>query len=171
MFEAESKTVNEIPFKVVPFPAAKALRLQHKLVKIIGPAFGRLIGSLSSGDTDQVGKVSLGNIKIDGFEVSQALESLFSQLSEDEFMSLIKELFSGVSCEVTRDGKSVLIDFQENFEARLDIVFQRKLFTIYPVIFFVLEVNFPDFFGQLEGIGNRLQTILSMPGKESAGIY
>jgi hypothetical protein len=169
MFEAESKTINEIPFKVVPFPAAKALRLQHKLIKIIGPAFGRLIGSLSSENT-QVGAVSLGNVRIDGFEVSQALESLFNQLNEDEFMLLVKELFSGVSCEVTREGKTVLIDFQDKFEERFDIVFQRKLFTIYPVIFFVLEVNFPDFFGGLEGIGNRLQTTLSKLGSANAGI-
>jgi hypothetical protein len=160
MFEVKSKTINNIPFKVVPFPAAKAYRLKLRLLKLIGPAFGRLVGSFDGANT-----TSFLNAKVDGEQLAEALESLFTQLTEDEFMALLKDILQGVSCEITgADERSVLVNMADEFETKLDMVFQGRLFTVYPVILFVLEVNYPDFFGQMAGIGNRLATIMSKLG-------
>ncbi len=156
MFEAKSKEIHGINFKVVPFPAVTALRLKVHLLKILGPAFGRLLGSFKG-----IGKGNVADAEIDGAALAGALEELFAQVSENEFIDLLQKLFSGVSCELKSEDKKVLINFGDDFETKMDLVFQGKLFTIYPVILFVLEVNFPDFFGQMAGIGNRMQTMLS----------
>lgn len=161
-FEPKSKTINEINFKVVPFAALEALRLKAYLLKTAGPAFGQLLGSfenLSAG---------LGNMKIDGEKLSGAIETLMGHLGEEEFVALVQRMLKGVSC-VIKDvaGKDLFINFVDEFSVKMDLVFQGKLMSIYPVMLFVLEVNFPDFFGKVGGIGNRIQTALSTKGDES----
>jgi hypothetical protein len=145
MFEAKSKEINGLKFIVSPFPAVKALKLKVHLLKIIGPAFGQLLGSV---------KNIKAETEINGESLGGALELLFSSLTEDEFIDILKTLLANTSCEVKGDKGTVLIPFTEDkFNTALDLVFQGKLFTIYSVIGFVLEVNYPDFFGQMEGIG------------------
>lgn len=163
MFETKSRIIDGISFKVRPFPAIEALQLKAYLLKTFGPAFGRAIGGLES---------SAGaDLKINGAEISGAIQTLFSQLSESDFVALIQRMLKEVACEIPdQSGKMVLVNMSEDFSAKLDIVFQGKLFTIYPVILFVLEVNFPDFFGKVGGIGRRLQTMLSKKDAQNAEV-
>ncbi len=166
MFEAKSKTINGINFKVAPFPAVTALKLKVNLLKTLGPAFGHLLGSFEG-----IGKGSIADAKVDGAELANALEVLFSQLGEEDFIRLLSRLLEGVSCEIQgEDRQPIIVNFGTDFETKMDMVFQGKLFTIYPVILFVLEVNFPDFFAQMAGIGSRLATTLSRLANGDMGL-
>lgn len=159
VFEPKERVIEGIKFKVVPFPAIEALRIKMYLLKTFGPAFGRMIGSVKN---IGAGK-KLKDAEIDGNGLAQALELLFTQLGEEEFISLVQRMLRSTACEV--NNKFVLFD--SDFESKMDQVFQGNLFALYPLFAFVLEVNFPDFFGKMEGIGGHLQTLLSNGAAES----
>jgi len=156
IFIPKSKVINGVTYKVAPFPAVEALKLKAHLVKILGPALGRLIGSIR-------GAGDVLNAEVNGIELAGALDGLMSQLGEDAFVALIKRMLGAASCEIPDEttGKPVMISFASDFDTKLDLVFQGRLFDVYPVLAFVLEVNYPDFFGKLGGIGAKLQTLIS----------
>jgi hypothetical protein len=156
IFVPKTKVIDGVTYKVTPFPAVEALKLKAYLLKLLGPAFGRLIGSVRS-----KGESALDG-DINGVELAGALEGLMKQLGEDDFIAFIRRMLQGTSCEIPDDrGKPVMIVFASDFDTKLDLVFQGRLFDIYPVIAFVLEVNFPDFFGKMGGIGSKLKTLIS----------
>ena len=162
MFEVKTKVIDELKFSVSPFDVKSALKLQAELFRIFGPALGSALGAFSKKDKDS-------ETQIDGNGIGEAIEKLFTQLDPDTFYDLIKRMFGKVQVEVTIEGKTpILFDFYEKFDERLTIVFQGKITTIYKVLIFVLEVNYPDFFEKAGRIGNRLKTTLSEKAKTSA---
>lgn len=117
--------------------AVEGLRLKAYLVKLFGPALAELTG-LSKGLDSEIS------------ELSVVIEKLTFVLDEDTFIALIKRLFANVVVNWTdkNDGQKKAIAFTPDFDSAMNIVFQGELFSIYPVIAFVLEVNYPDFFQQ-----------------------
>jgi hypothetical protein len=121
---------------------------------------GQLLGVLKDGLPEN-GNVA--DIRIDGAVLSQAVEKLMEQLGEDEFIALIKRLFQNVTAHLTKKGNALQLTFAEQaFETSMDIVFEEKLFMVYPVMLLVLEANYPDFFGKMaQGIGSKIQKIIT----------
>jgi hypothetical protein len=161
MYEAKSKTIDGTEFKVQPFTAIEALRLKAYLVKMIGPAFGQLLSSFKKGQ-------KLADMDIDGDKFSSAIEALTNQLGEQEFISFIQRMLSCTSCMLNGSNGKVMVNFADDFAQKMDMVFQGKLFSIYPVMLFVLEVNYPDFFAKVGGFGRRITTAMS-PSAEADG--
>jgi hypothetical protein len=144
------KEIDGITFTVTPFQAVEALKLKAFLVRKFAPSLGQALGTLKDGIPES-GRI--GDIKLDGTELSRALEKLMEQLDSDEFINLIMRMFQNVQASFIKDSKPVLLTFgKEHFNTSLDIVFQGRLFSIYPVMLLVLEANFPDFFGKTAGI-------------------
>jgi hypothetical protein len=168
MREPKTKEIDGVQFSVTPFPASEAFKLKAYLFKKFAPATGELSGILKDGFPES-GKI--GDIKIDGRVIAQTLEKLVAQLGEDDFLALIKRLMQHVFAEITVDGKDLKLFFTQNtFDASLDMVFSGRLFSIYPVLLFVLEANYPDFFGKMAGtIGGRIRQMASLepPGTVS----
>jgi hypothetical protein len=156
----KERTINGVKFSVAPFMAIEALKLKAFLIRTFGPALGQALGTLKNGLPGS-GKIS--EINLDGTALSQAIEKLMEQLNEEEFISLIKRLLGYVTAKMARDGKVFQLAFTENvFEESLNMVFSGRLFTIYPVILFVLQVNYPDFFDQVaHGIGKKIGKMIS----------
>ncbi len=149
------ETIDNIQFTVVPFKAIEALRLKSVIMKILIPSIGQLFGGIDKLNNK---KNSFQDIEIDGDMITKALERLFSELEEDQFISLIERFLKNTICVAKIGDKNTSI--QLDSEDGINQVFQGKLFTIYKVIVLVLRVNYPDFFGLVEGIGSRLQTVL-----------
>ncbi len=138
MQTAKTKEINGKKYQVAPFMAIEALKIKMFLVKKIGPALGEFMG-LSSMDNE-----------IDGNVIAKVIEKLTETLDEDSFVALIKRLMQNVICNWTdKDGQSRAIAFGNDFNTAMNEVFCGELFSIYPVIGFVLEVNYPDFFGKI----------------------
>ena len=138
-------------FAIHPFSAIEALRLKTTLLKKLAPAAGHLIGSI---DNIEKGKELLDN-KIDSNGIAKALESLFSELGEEEFLTLIRRFLKNTIVVMPSEGT-----IQLNTDAGINKVFQGKIFSIYPLIFEVLKVNYPDFFLMAEGFGSQLKTFI-----------
>jgi len=138
-------------FAIHPFSAIEALKLKATLLKKLAPAAGHLFGSI---DNIEKGKNLLDN-KINGDSIAQALESLFLELGEEEFLSLIKRFLKNTIAVIPTKGT-----IQLNTEQGINKIFQGKIFSIYPLIFEVLKVNYPDFFLMVGGFGNQLKTFI-----------
>jgi hypothetical protein len=171
----KEKTLNGVKFTAAPFTAVEGLKLKSYLVRTFGPALGEALGSFKdlfrdgAANGDQIGDVS-----IDGQSIARAIEKLMEQLSEPDFIALIKRLFSNVTAQVpgTEKGASpVLIGFGENaFDASMELAFAGRLFSVYPVIVLVLGANYPDFFEKMAGtIGSKIKAIVTSGPANSSG--
>jgi hypothetical protein len=154
------KEIDGIHFSVAPFRAIEALKLKSFLLKKFGPALGQALGVLKDGIPESG---DIGELKLDGTAISQAIEKLMEQLGEHEFIDLIKRMFGNVTANLVKDGEPLQFSFSAiQFETSMDMVFKGRLFSIYPVIVLVLEANYPDFFGKLApGIGSRIKGMIS----------
>jgi hypothetical protein len=164
----KEKVINGIRFTVVPFKAVEALRLKSFLLRKFGPPLGQAIGALPDGILE--GR-PIGDLKLDGTALAQAIEKLMEQLGEAEFIELIQRLFQNVTAHLEKEGKPLQFSFIERqFDTAMDVVFTGKLFSVYQVMLFVLEVNYPDFFDKLApGIGSKIQQIItSGPAEEES---
>jgi hypothetical protein len=163
MANKEQKTVIDgVTFQVAPFMAVEGLRLKAHLVRVFGPALGELLGGV---DGQKVG--SIADISLGGDGIAKGLEKLLEQLDEDKFVELVKRLLANVIAIWSESGKSHSIAFAADFETALELVFTGKLFSIYPLILFVLKVNYPDFFDKVvSGIGRRTRVTLTSETEE-----
>lgn len=134
MIETREKTINGNKIEVTQFPARHALRYKCRLLRIIGPTIGALFENVKNLDevkfTDQ------------DLNIGAAVKALVDRLDESEVLDLIIQL-----CQSTRfNGK-------EMNTALIDSEFSGNLTLLYKIIYFILEVNFADFFFEKGGIG------------------
>lgn len=149
MFEAKTKEIGGIQFKVQQFGALEALRLQAVLMMKLMPSIGRAFGAVNGAIPRSLGQVL--NLQLDGRELAGAINELFEKLPESEFMTLIKRLLQGTTAEASIEGEKVWVTFSDpnTYEAMMNQVFGGQTLLVYQVLAFVLEVNYPDFFKML----------------------
>lgn len=160
MIETKEKTIGNAVYTVTQLPARRALKLKAKLVKMFGPALTQIF--LTSQDVEekrpdemttdelanQLSVSAVDKYKIQDMRkgsVVRGVQLLVANLDEKTFDELCMELLQGVR----RDGS-------EMTAGMVDQVFAGDLSSLYAVLFFVLEVNYADFFG-LSGIGSLSQ--------------
>lgn len=120
MIEPKEKEIDGNIYLVTQMPAMKAIRVQSRLMKILGPAFAEMIIAKKE-DPDSC--------------LPKAVTLLVNQLDAETFANLVIELMQGVR----RNGA-------EMKKESIDIQFAGKLNELFLVLQFVLEVNYADFF-------------------------
>lgn len=123
MIETKEKVIGDNTYAVTQMPALRAVKMQARLLRLVGPCIGALIAA---------------DPKNPDASLPMAISMLADKLDEATFEKLVLDLVQGVRCngvEMTR--------------GLLDLDFAGKLNDLYRVLQFVLEVNFSDFF--LEG--------------------
>jgi hypothetical protein len=143
MYETKETEIDKFKVKVTQWPARKAFKQKLKLIKIFGPSLAEIFSGYKSRKSDSQEESS----EIDMSKVGLAIRMLFEKLNEDEMLSLILELFS-----------STRINDRELTESEFDMIFAGKIFSVYKIIGFVLEVNFGSFF-EKGGIGKMMSQI------------
>ena len=152
MVQTKTKEIKGKSYQVTPFMAIEGLRLKAYLVKLVGPALSELAGNVNSLDSE-----------INGNSISKVIEKLTEALDENSFIALIKRLLQNVIVNwVDEEGGKHAVAFAQDFETSLNVVFQGELFSIYPVLAFVLEVNYPDFFGKITPLIGKKMSITSI---------
>lgn len=136
MIETKEKIINDSTYSVTQMPAMRALRMQARLIKLFGPALGVLFVAemKNEGEGDK--------------EIGNSLALLASQLDEKNFDSLVLDLMQGVRKNGVELTKPIM-----------DLEFAGKLNELFMVIYFVLEVNYADFF-QENGIITIIQELV-----------
>lgn len=116
-------------------PATQALAIEGRLIGPIMQAIGPLFGSLGQ------------PAEMQAAAINQAFAAIARSVPPSEFSALIRELCEQAAC----DGKRV--DFDTKFTGGTGVLLR------YQVAWFVLRVNYQDFFDALlpEGAGERAQ--------------
>lgn len=136
MVEPTSKTIDGRVIMTVPFLGRRALTYKTKIIRM----FGASIGSLFS-------KPGGINAQIDFSVFEDFITKLTARIDENEFVKFVLELL-----QTTRiDGKEIT---PETF----DMEFAANLVLMYKILWFVLEVNYGNFFGDT-GIGKILSAL------------
>jgi hypothetical protein len=169
--ETKEKVIDGVRFSVAPFRVVEAARLHPYLIRLLGPSVAKILGALFKKGLPTNGKILDENLDFDGNALSQGIENLVSQLTEDEFEALMRRMFFNVTAYITKNGTSLQLSFADQaFDTSMDIVFAKKVFSIYPVMLFVLEANFPDFLAKMgQGFGLKMKKIItSEPGDQNS---
>jgi hypothetical protein len=138
--ETREKEINGSVYAVTQLPARRAIRLKARLVKLIGPIFAQIYLTIEK-KSDQEQKANIIN----------AIENFSSHMNEQEFENLVVDILQGVR----KNGVELV-------PAIIDLEFAGDMVTLYQVIWFVLEVNYADFFSML-GIGNPYEDMKQNP--------
>ena len=92
MIEAFEKRIGEHNFTITQLPARRALRLQAKLLRLIGPCAGVVMEEAFKELKDGKGKVSA----ITDNSLPRAFNVLAGNLNEKEFEELIVDMIHGI---------------------------------------------------------------------------
>lgn len=118
----KEKEIDGKILRVTKLPATRGIRLSYKLSKVLGIGFA---AGASSETTANLGS---------------AVELMFKQLPEDEFVQLVKGLLE----TATYDNKPVGSNF--------DTLFQGKMGALMQAVIFAIETNFEDFKERFGGV-------------------
>lgn len=117
MIETKEKVIGESNYSVTQMPAMTAIKMQARLLRLIGPSFGAMV---ASGDDSSI---------------PTAISLLTDKLDANTFETLVLDLCRGAR----KDGV-------EMTRQKIDLDFAGNLNELFRVIQFILEVNFSDFF-------------------------
>jgi hypothetical protein len=144
--EVKTKTINGKEIMVTPFTGFISQRYLTKVVKLFGPG---IAGVLSGNSMD----ILNSDLSVFG----DAIGRLTDRLDPDELSKFILDLLSMVrinKVEIT----------QESF----DLEFQGNLSFMYKILWFVMEVNWGDFFGK-SGFGEMISKLKPQSTKSMKG--
>lgn len=135
MIETKEQVIGNSTYQVTQLPAMRALRMQSKLLKLLGPSFAQmLVKSKEDKDDDEVDQC-----------LPLAVSLLVNQLEEKTLENLVLELTQGVR----KDGYELKKEI-------IDLEFAGNLNELFMLLKFILEVNYADFF-QEGGIIHELK--------------
>jgi hypothetical protein len=137
--ETLTKIIGNNEYMVTQLPARRALRLQAKLVKLLGPSAALMIANASK-DPENADDC-----------LPQAVTLIVNQLDEKTFDQLVIEMLQ----QTRKNG-------MELNEKAVDSEFAGNLNELFLVLQYVLEVNFGDFFQE----GGILKGLAKEPTKE-----
>ena len=142
--DIEKKRIDDMEFELPALPAWKAYEVLARVTKFISPAI-EAIGVAQGGNKD----AALG-----------AVAKAFATVRSDELQALTKVLLEG--CLVTHEGNQVQL------MRVFDVVMRRKMLTVFKLLAWSVEVNYPDFFEALKStaLAAKLQGLdLMSPSK------
>lgn len=126
------KKINGRTFKVDALLVTRALALQARLTRAIGPAIGKLPEIISARSGTEAQKAEADSKTID------ALAGIFNGMEPDDYVELVKDIVE--IAQIQRpSGQYDKVD--------IDADFFNDLKSLIPVAFFVLQTQFQDFFG------------------------
>ena len=112
---------------VQQLPAMRAVKLSRRLIQVAAPAVA-----------------ALKDLTADASVLGDAIAGALAEFSEKDLEALIKDLLETATVE--QDGKLAKV------MPLFDSLFGGKIFTLYKVLAFALEVNFADFFEPLRAL-------------------
>jgi len=123
MREQKRKEINGVTYLVTQMPGTRALRVQTKLISLLGKGIFEILGK--------------GKITKDSTEMLEALAPILDNFDDEKAFNFVMYLFEeGVFIE-KKDGDlkvPVSIDFEKDFVG--------KIMDMWKVVGFILEANF-----------------------------
>ena len=142
--EVTEYTIGDYTYYVKPFPAFVAANISAELAKVVAPILGAIV-PLFGGFSDDKG---LSDVNIE--DAGNAIGSAFSNLSAEEFDSLMKKLL------ITNKNVSVCGPYTEGATKVMDMDMANEVFcgdvqNMFILCYYVISLNFKGFFKKLGG--------------------
>jgi hypothetical protein len=137
------KKLDGVEYRVQPIPAIEAIELYADILRLLGPAANRLpsiILALSAGDDGQEMMADVAALA--------AVSDILSRVPSDQVSGLVSRIV-GIAQIKRPSGQYDPVDLSGDFTG--------KVSALVPLVKFVLEEQFRDFF-----IGSRKRGILSL---------
>ena len=151
--DAKTEMIDGHKWTVCPFPARRAIQLKVRLAKAIGPAIAELIPALGALGKDAPAADATPEANTDAAlsAFPKAMACLAENLGEEEFTQTILDLMELSS----RDDTTITPEY-------FDTAFAGNFAEMYKAIWFILKVNYSDFFKGLgaSNIGRSLKAFL-----------
>ncbi|MFZ5440461.1 MAG: phage tail assembly chaperone [Myxococcota bacterium] len=142
-----TKVIDGLEFEIAPLPALRAFSTLPRIVALFAP----ITDNFSGAETDVAA-------------IARALGALM-RTKPEELTALLKILLEGAT--VMHEGKRVTL------LPVFDVVMHRKVLTAYKLLIFAVEVNYTDFFAELEarlgGLRAKLAAKISPPTSSPSG--
>ncbi len=143
--ETKEKKIDNCQVMVTQYPGTTALFNKMKILKLLGPGIGDTLGKVdptvaTSGDASEKLEVLV-----------QVIGNVCATIDPEQFTVFILELFKGTRIKPVPGG-----DFIEVTKEVFDLTFAGELLLMYKILWFVLEVNYGNFFGK-GGLGEMLK--------------
>lgn len=153
MIETKERQIGENTYMVTQLPARRALRLKTRLIKIFGPSLTQMLLTTSENQeilkTDAKGEDRFTSA-VDEYKINEMQKASFVKAVQLLAESIDEKLFDDLLIELTQ---GVRRNGSELNSAVIDQSFAGNLSELYQLVYFVLEVNYSDFFA-LGNIGN-----------------
>jgi|SRR5690606_3922574 len=120
MIETEQKVIGGAVYTATQLPARQALRLKTKILKMFGQSLSKIFQTHDEKTIED--------------SILAALPTFFCDVDERQFESLVLELLRGVR----KDGVELT-------ESIIDLEFAGKIYELYEVIWFVIDLNYRTF--------------------------
>ena len=154
MVKTEEIVIDNRRVIVVQLPARKSIILKTKLIRLLGPALIKLLGSIGA-PKSKSDLVKMLDNNFDFSSAASALETLVQHISPEEYINLILETMASTKVEI----EAKMWDVNS---ASFDLIFSGDLPFMYKVWWFTLKANYADFFGT-SGIGSLMNKLETMP--------
>lgn len=136
----ETATIDGMEVYCIQWPAETALEMKFRLVEMFGPSLGE-IGRII-GDEENEEEIDVASV------IGGIVDKMFSHSSPKKIVRLIMDVVNSANIDGTRMNDAA---FNDKFSGNLK--------ASYRVFFFVLKVNYSDFFeGSLaKGVLGKIQ--------------
>lgn len=158
------KKISGRTFRTEPAKATEVLRLQARLLKVIGPATSKLpevLGTYAGGKKDEDGNIKLSpeqEAKVQSVATS-ALMDVFAQVDGDEWVSLVSQV-AGMAEVQAPSGTWDQVDVDAHFTGRLQ--------DLVALVAWVLREQLGDFISGLLANGARAKQAAASQNTKSA---
>jgi hypothetical protein len=139
MIKTKEREIDGVHYTASSLPARKCLRLATDLMKIFGPALGRLAGGSKIEDFRNV-----DSAEVDGGAIAAAAEMLVNNLDSDKVESIVMRILETTSRVDPDTNKRQDVGKPETF----DLVYSGNLLEMIKAVGFGLEASLGDFFGK-----------------------
>lgn len=135
------KKINGRTFKTQPMLASRALVLQARIIKLVGPGLGDIKGIMAAFGEDKTEEQKQQGAAL----AIKAISDIFSAGDPEQMVSLVSEIL--------REGM-ILRPSGSYDPIDLDGDFITNQGDVFSVLFFILMEQFAGFFTGLQGIGS-----------------
>lgn len=146
MMQPEEQTIGGNTFYIYPFPAFTSAYLSADVISLLAPLIGGIAGALASRDGIGEGKSLMD---MDVSEAAQHIAGAFSSLSAEKTEQLLRNLLLNKNVVVKQEGSP---DADYLTEDKCNEIFCGKTQNMFILAFYVIKVNYSDFF---ESLGSR----------------
>lgn len=160
MMQPTEQKIGRNTFYIYPLPAFTAANLSTEVVGLLSPLVGGISEAFKGSGTDS-GKENKSLMDLDVSEAAPYIAEAFSSLSADKTERLLRNLLTNGHVVVRPEGSP---DAEYLTEDKCNEIFCGNIQNMFVLAFYVMKVNYQDFFGSFGNPSGKVGEALKKIG-------